>query len=626
MDTQNALEKLRSLRAQAAALVAVVVLTYLPTLRGKFIWDDDANIVNAIVVRSVQGLWRIWAEPGATQQYYPLTHTTFWVEYQLWGPSPLPYHVTNIVLHAASALLLWTLLRRLEVPGALLGALIWAVHPLQAESVAWIVERKNCLSGGLVLASLLLYERFLRSDGKQRWTRYGGALLLFVLALLAKTAVVGVPIVMVAIAWWRHSERSSKTRHVLQVLPFAIVAVAAGLTTGWLEVHHLQAYGPEFGWTALQRVFIATHALWFYAGKMILPVGLAFVYPRWGVDPALVGPWVHVAMTVAAFVALIVFRKKVPAGVTVGLASYVVMIAPALGLTNIYFMRFSFAQNHFQYFAGMAGAALIGAGLWKLAQRFGAADSVRSVAAAGVVVALLAAGCVREGLAFKDDEALYVGAIRSNPDAWMAHYNLGLDRLKHHRSEEAGQHFLQVLRVRPDDIDAMTNLGIALAEQRRSEEAAVVFEEIVRRKPESAEAHLNAGLARDGIGQSEAAVRHLRRALALKPDMTRAERVLAWVLATDPDERLRNGPEAVELATRACAKTKKAVARCLDTLAAAYAEAGRYPEAVKTATDAEVAAVQARDGKAAETIRARRASYEAGKPYRRQHHARTSED
>ena len=170
-------------------LVAATLMAYEPAWRGQPIWDDDGHLTKP-ELRSLGGLARIWTQPGATQQYYPLVHSVFWVEQKLWGNATLGYHLVSILLHAFSALLLLRILQELEVPGAWLAAAIFALHPVQAESVAWISELKNTLSGVLYLGAALVYLRF---DRTRRRQLYAGALGLFVLGLLSKTVIATLP-------------------------------------------------------------------------------------------------------------------------------------------------------------------------------------------------------------------------------------------------------------------------------------------------------------------------------------------------------------------------------------------------------------------------------------------------
>ena len=219
-------------------LVAIVLLAYLPALQGGFVWDDDSWTTKLLrVLQDTSGLRAIWLEPKTLQQYYPLSGTTFWLDYQLWEFRPLPYHVENVLLHALAALLFWRSLRALRVPGAELASAIFALHPLMVESAAWITERKNVLSLCLCLASFLAFLRS-RYGAERRGSGEGEApgaperrrmsqsapfyllaLLLFVAAMSAKTSVCTMPAATLLLIWFR----SGALRWREDVLPTAPV-------------------------------------------------------------------------------------------------------------------------------------------------------------------------------------------------------------------------------------------------------------------------------------------------------------------------------------------------------------------------------------------------------------------
>jgi tetratricopeptide (TPR) repeat protein len=608
----------------------------LPSLDGEFVWDDDANIVDAAALRTLEGLRQIWLVPTATMQYYPLTHTTFWIELHVWGLNPLPYHVANIALHATTAVVALAILRRLlagspsasddrAFPAALLGALLFAVHPLQAESVAWIIERKNCLAGAMSACCCLVYLRFAGiGEADEHVTRakrvvlWAGALVLFALALASKTAVVGLPIVLLVMVAYKRGA-SAVRAHVLFLLPFVVLSFFAARITASIEIHELNASGVAFAWTFAQRLLIAGRAIWFYLGRFILPDDLMFIYPSWDIDTSHAVPWLYPLAALVGGAALVgaVARGKAPRGALIAILAYGALIAPALGFVNVYFMRFAFAQNHFQYFAALPVAALLGCALVAAGERMRRLGNARAAVAAALVLSLASLSAY-ECLAFRDVETLFTRAIGDNPDAWMAHFNLAHHHQQKRRYAEAARHYREVLRLRPEDTGTMTNLAVTLLALGRVDDAVGQFEAVARKNPDSADAQLNLGLAYGKQGRSAEGVEKLKRALALRPDWIRPQRILAWVLATDPDASVRDGETAVRLATDACARTKKAVSRCLDTQAAAYAEAGRYADAVATAERAHTLALETGERAAAKHISARLALYRESKPYRRE--------
>ncbi len=257
----------------ALALLALCAIFHGPAVGGGFVWDDDDYVERNETLRSAEGLRRIWFDLEATPQYYPLVHTTYWLEYRLWGLDPAGYHATNILLHAAASVLLWRVLLLMGIPGAWFAAAIFGVHPVHVESVAWITERKNVLSAVFMFASALLYLRFSLGDRARRGPRrvraeYAGALLLFVAALLSKTVACTLPVLLLMVIWWRRGGMTR--REVLSLAPFLAIGLVLGLLTVYLERHHVEARGADWDLSPAQRCLIAGRAVFFYAGKLDL--------------------------------------------------------------------------------------------------------------------------------------------------------------------------------------------------------------------------------------------------------------------------------------------------------------------------------------------------------------------
>src|SRR5437867_4180431 len=237
----------------SALLIVLTVVAYGPALRGGFIWDDDDHLTENRAVLSADGLKRIWSSLGVSR-YYPLTLTSFWVQHRLWGLNPQPYHAVNIALQAANALLFWAVLRRLRVPGAWMAAAVWAVHPVNVESVAWVTELKNTQSGFFFLLSLLF---FLRDEHKGD---YLAAVVCGAAAMLSKPSTVVLPAVMGLCVWWRQVRWNWR-----RLVPFVAMAVGMSLLTIVEQRHHIQSEGaPEWSLTAAQRLALAGRAAWFY--------------------------------------------------------------------------------------------------------------------------------------------------------------------------------------------------------------------------------------------------------------------------------------------------------------------------------------------------------------------------
>jgi protein O-mannosyl-transferase len=338
-------------------LVILTMVAYLPAWSGTPIWDDDAHLTKQDL-RSLDGLARIWTQPGATQQYYPLVHTLFWLEHQLWGDWPAGYHLLNILLHCISALLLVRILRLLEVPGAWLAAAIFALHPIQAESVAWISELKNMLSGVFYFGSVLAYLKF---DRTRNVPFYAAALVLFALGLMSKTVIATLPAAMLVIFWWKRGKLSWR-EDVLPLIPFFLLGTAAGLFTAWVERNLVGAEGSDFNYSIIERVLIAGRAIWFYSVKLLWPLDLIFVYPRWQVSQTVWWQYLFPAAVLLLLAVLVWLSRRCRAPLA-GLLFFIGTLFPVLGFLNAYPFRYSLVADHFQYLAGLGIIVLVAAGI-----------------------------------------------------------------------------------------------------------------------------------------------------------------------------------------------------------------------------------------------------------------------
>ena len=298
-------------------LIAATVFAYQPVWHAGFIWDDDFYVTNNPTLHDLGGLQRIWFEVGAVPQYYPMVHTTFWLEYHLWGLNPVGYHLINVLLHAITAILLWQVLLRLRVRGAWLAAIIFALHPVEVESVAWITERKNVLSAVFYFAAALAYLRFVALEepggpNRLRWYWYLGALVLFMAALLSKTMTCSLPAALLLVSWWKKGR--VQRGEILPLLPFFVVGVGLGLMTAWIEKYHVGAQGAAWSLTFADRCLIAGRALWFYAGKLVWPAHLTFIYPRWKIEPEMWWQWLFPVAAVVVVAGLWLARRRIGKG------------------------------------------------------------------------------------------------------------------------------------------------------------------------------------------------------------------------------------------------------------------------------------------------------------------------
>ena len=506
------------------ALLGLVGLAYARALGGQFIWDDDAH-VTAPALRSLAGLGRIWFEVGATQQYYPLLHSAFWLEHLLWGDAPLGYHVVNVILHATVAGLFARALLQLRVPGAMWAALIFALHPVHVESVAWISELKNTLSAVLYLAALLVYLRF---DAERRPRLYAAALLLFVLALLTKTVTATLPAALLVILWWRRGRLSFRT-DVRPLLPWFAIGAAAGLFTAWVERTLIGAEGVVFELSFLQRCLLAGRVAWFYLGKLLWPADLTFVYPRWTIVPGEGPQWLPLLGVVAVLTALWLRRDRWR-GPLAAVLLFGGTLVPVLGFFNVYPFRYSFVADHFQYLASLGVIALIAAGLARAIGRWPGAGTA-GAAALVLVLALLTA---RQAGSYRERETLWRTTVARNPGAAMAWVHLGAELIKQGRHDEAVAAFqrgIQAAATPWDAADAHNNLGCELMLNGKLATAVEHLERAVTLNPANAEAQNNLGYALRGLGRLAEAIARYEQAVRLRPDYADARNNLGVALA-----------------------------------------------------------------------------------------------
>jgi tetratricopeptide (TPR) repeat protein len=530
-------------------LILLSLVCYWPNLRGGLVWDDAAHVTSP-PLQSVSGLGRIWSDPRATQQYYPLLHSFFWVEHRVWGDATLGYHLVNVLEHAAAACLLVVILRRLSMPGAGLTGVVFAVHPVCAESVAWISEQKNTLSLVFYLAAALAYLRFDASRGRPAAARaYALATLLFVAALLTKSVTATLPAAILVVFWWQRG-RIAWRRDVVPLVPWFAVAIASGLFTMHVERTLIGAQGSNFDLTFPQRLLLAGRVVWFYLGKILWPSDLMFIYPHWDVRSAAHGWIVFLAAGILATVGLWVLRRRFRGPLAAWLF-FVGSLFPALGFFNVYPFIFSYVANHFQYLASMGIFAAISSGAVALLGRAAGPSRALGRIAIGVVVAVLVLVTRAQSRTYVDGKTLYETTLRQNPECWMAHNNLGLWYERDGDTVRAMAEYEAALRQNSENETAQNNLGGILRRiPGRRDEAFGHLSEAVRLAPENADAHNNLGVWYEDGGELAKAADQFELALRSKPDDPEAHSNLGSVLARSPgrlDDAIAQLREAVRL-------------------------------------------------------------------------------
>ena len=636
-----------------ALIFLLAFAVYWPALRGQFVWDDVLLVDKNPLVKGEAGLRSIWFHAD-----FPLTTLAFWLQWLMWGKHPAGYHIVNVLLHALNAVLVWRVLARLRIPGAWIAAMIFAAHPVCVASVAWISELKNTLSLGFFLLSCWFYLQFDRqavypkvndgasdsaaesqfADNRNRW--YWLSLAAFLLALLSKTSTVMLPVVLLGCAWW-HRGRIALL-DLSRTIPFFVLALAFGLMTVWFQAHQVITGETVQTENFFGRLASAGRALWFYLGKALLPLKLNTIYPRWTIDATAPLSWLPLLLWVGVLAAGWRFRRSWGRAVLFGLGLFTVTLFPVLGFFDMYFLALSRVSDHFQYLPLIAVVALVAAGLRVLLPR----TALRFVVVALVVGASVLT--VQRARVLAVDEILWRDTLAKNPAAWTAHNNLGCLLAEQNKIDEAIGHFEASLKFNPRNAQAHGNLARALSLQGRFAEAETHFQAALKIKPGDADVHKSYAAALQQRGKTAEALAHAREAiqlqpdietrlqlatllrasrqtreavaqfrevLSLKPDSVEALNNLAWLLATSADATLRDGAEAVRLAERACRLTQDKDATTIGTLAAAYAETGRFTDAVAAGQKAFDLAIAAGNTRFAGVNQQLLTLYRAGKPY-----------
>lgn len=507
-------------------LVAVVLLAYARVYHAGFIWDDDAHLTSNPVVIGPLGLKEIWTTAQAV--YYPLVLTTFWVLHKIVGLAPAPYHILNVLVHGLNALVLWRILRELGVRGALFGAALWALHPVMVQSVAWVTELKNTQSCLFYLLSILFFLRW--HGGKQkdrsRWSYYILAVLFFALAITSKPSTVMLPAVLVLSLWWRNHRWGQRDVPVLA--PFFLISLAASAWTIWEQKFHSGATGAEWAQTFPERLIIAGRAIWFYFWKLVSPHRLIFIYPRWSVDSSRVLSYLPLLAAMVALTIMWLKRAWLRPGFFAAVY-FVTSLFPILGLFSVYFFRYSFVSDHFQYLASMGPLALAGAGIvtglaalkWKPAA---------TAPIGGLVLLVLGVLTWRQAAIYRDVVSLYRDTLEKNPSCWMAHYNLGISLRANGDIEGAISRYCRAIALKPNYTEAHYNLARLLAEKGDFAGAINQYNDALTVDPDDAETHNNLGVTLARAGRIEEAIAHYRKALELRPDYSDALRNFANAL------------------------------------------------------------------------------------------------
>jgi protein O-mannosyl-transferase len=491
--------------ARFLVILGTGLWVFRPALSAGWLWDDNQEVTANPVLPDPSGLAKIWSgSVGA--DYFPLKTTVQWFEWRLWGADPAGYHAVSVALHLLGALLFWRLLRRLGLESAWIGGLLFAVHPLVVESVAWAAELKNTLSLPLLLLAMTAYADY---EVKGRSRDYGLSLLWFILAMLAKSSVIMFPAVILLQAWWRRGRVGG--RDLRASVPFFAVSLLLGLVTVWFQHHRAQETELVLAGGFLSRLACAGLALTFYLGQCLWPAGLSPIYPRWVVDPPAAWQWLPWLAWAGAAAWLWTKRAGWGRPVLFALGFFALNLLPVLGLVTNTYMRITWVADHFAYISilGLIGLAVAALDRWP------------GVWARGLVVTAVAIALGAQSRAyaavFHDEETLWTYTLRQNPAAWSAHYNLANRLAQRHALAEAEEHYRAALRLVPDFTDAHFNLGNDLFLEGRLQAAADQYLETLRLDPGYAYGHVGLGNLLMLDGRAREAVPQYEEAHRLKP-------------------------------------------------------------------------------------------------------------
>jgi Flp pilus assembly protein TadD len=563
----------RDFLLHAAIIVLAGLWIYSPAYHGDWLWDDDQLLTANPVVQSssLTGLSKLWFNPDGAD-FFPLSYTALWAQWPFFKNQPTGYHVTTIVLHVIGSLLLWALLDRMRVPGAWLSGLIFAIHPVAVESVAWVSETKNTLSLPLFLLSCLCWvEQDDEHEGPRRTRFYVLSIVFFLLAMLAKTSMVGLPVLLLLHAWWKRG--TVTLQDVIRAAPFFLISLVLGIIT--IQYQHGRAIGAEkilVGGVA-SRIATAGMAILFYLKQIVWPAPLLPIYPRWEVDPP--KAWQFLAWPVIAAAAAWLWSNRGTADrpgwgrhVLFGLGFFLLMVLPVLGFVTISYMRITWVADHFIYLPMIGVIALIGAAATRWYERSTASAQPLILAGGAIVLATCGLLAFRYANAWASEDALWTHTLKINHDAWQAHNRLGAKKFSRGDIEGGYYHFTQSTRLRPDLGETHNNLGSALSAKGRLDEAIKEFAEACRltphvpamrvnlanalfqagrfaeaggafqflleKEPNNAALINNYAVTLYRQGNKDEAVRQFRRALEINPTMKDAREGLAVALGERP--------------------------------------------------------------------------------------------
>ena len=537
---QTAIQQFQQNALPLLAFLVAIFVFYVPALSGEFLWDDVV-FSEEKTIYSWSGLWDIWFAPSALANeghYWPITYTTFWLEHKLSGLNSTSYHIVNCVLYFINIVLIWRLLLRLEVPGAWVISMIFAVHPVHVESVAWLIERKSLLSALFYLGAVHAWLRFRESSSLKT---YALTLGLYVLAMLSKSIAVTLPATLLVLLWWKQERISAQD--VMRVLPFFIVGFAITLGD---YLFYASREEIDLAYSFLERVLIAAQSVWFYAGKLLWPANLMVIYPHWDVSVNNLIAWLCVAATAGILILLWSYQHRIGKGPLAGVAFFIITLSPTLGFVDYGYMQFSFVADRYQYLAGLGLVTVLVGGAIHTIQPL--ITSFRPVAIGAFTVLVIGLGALtwRQATAYQDGIALFSHIVAHNPAARDAYVNLGHALLGVDRNEEAYEANMKAIELQPNHSTAHSNLARGLIMMKRYDEADASLKRALELDPKNSDALQNYGSLRFKQQRYEEAVEAFQKAINLNANSILIHRGIA-----DSYYRLGNHTKAMAWIDRA---------------------------------------------------------------------------
>ena len=519
---ESVIQQLQQNALPLLTFLAAIFVFYFPALSGGFVWDDIV-FSEEKAIHDWSGLWSIWFAPSEIEKeghYWPITFTTFWLEHKLFGLNPLGYHVVNCILYFINVVLIWRLLLKLEVPGAWAISMLFTAHPLHVESVAWLIERKGLLSALFYLGAIHVWLRFRETPNLKI---YASALGLYVLGLLSKSTAVTLPATLLVLLWWKQERVTAQD--VMRLLPFFIVGFVIALGDYLFFVSRLAQL--DFTYSFLERILIASQAVWFYVGKLLWPVNLIVIYPHFDVSVDNLIAWLGVAATVGMLILLWSCRHRIGKGPLAGIAFFTIALSPTLGFVDYGYMEFSFVADRYQYLAKLGLMGVLVGGTIHVMQSHLSSFKPVVVGAFAVLVVGLGTLTWHQATIYQDGVTFFRYIVAHNPTAHDAYYNLGSALFQTDRLEEGYEASLKSIELQPNNSKAHSNIAAALLLKKRYDEAGASAKRALELDPKNSAAWQNYGRARFRQQRHEEAVTAFQKTIELNADSVLAHKGLA---------------------------------------------------------------------------------------------------